>query len=662
MASGTSSAMSTSNDRVKYTISIVENSTSTANNTSNVTVSVRFYRTNIGYTTWGTGTVYCAINGTNYSASVTPSQKITNSGIVLFSKTLDIGHNSDGSKTLTAAAYISLNTPLTSTSQSYSLALTNIPRASGLNVANGTLGVAQTITADRKLSSFTHTLTWSSWSDSGTIATKSSSTSWSFTPPLTTARFCTQPHSNPMFYFTLTTYNGSTEVGSVRKSVYMTIPSSVKPTCSISLSDPDSHVANYGGYVQGQSRVGVTVTGTGAYGSTISSYKTVVDGATYTSSSFLSNLLMNAGSKTITSTVTDSRSRSSDSASTTITVLAYTKPTISFSVNRCDEDGTENDRGDHVKVTYNYSITSLTEHNSRSISLQYKKTNETSWASHSGLSIPSYSASNQTAIIPASDAYSYDIKMTVSDAFASSTASTSVSTGYCLYHIPASGKGITFGGVAEEDGFQVKMGAHFHEGLTEDIPVLTSGDCNALTTSGNYYIGTSGTNKPGGMNGWLTVRSFSTDYCHQTYTTYQGDNYERMMSAGTWGVWHHPNPSGKVLWSSAWHMNAEQTATLSESISSQSTGIVLLFSYYDTREVVAKNQAFTSHFVPKQFVSLYNGCGINFSVGVPSLPASKYLYFYDTYIKGHAENSQTKTWNNVAYNNECYVLRNVIGV
>ena len=93
----TSSAMSTDNVYVKYTITVTQNSQSVTNNTSNVTVSVRFYRTNTGYTTWGTGTVYCKINGTQYSAAVTPSDKITNSGIVLFSKTLNIPHNADGS-------------------------------------------------------------------------------------------------------------------------------------------------------------------------------------------------------------------------------------------------------------------------------------------------------------------------------------------------------------------------------------------------------------------------------------------------------------------------------------------------------------------------------------------------------------------------------------
>ena len=124
----TSNAMNTSNDRVKYTISITQNSQSIQNNTSNVTVNVRFYRTNTGYTTYGTGTVYCKINGTTYSASVTPSQRITNAGIVLFSKNLNISHNTDGTKTLTCSAWINLDTPLTSSEQSYSQVLTTIPR------------------------------------------------------------------------------------------------------------------------------------------------------------------------------------------------------------------------------------------------------------------------------------------------------------------------------------------------------------------------------------------------------------------------------------------------------------------------------------------------------------------------------------------------------
>jgi hypothetical protein len=90
---GTSAAMSTSNSFVKYQITINQNSQNVPGNYSNITVSVNFCRTNSGYSTYGTGTCYCKINGSTYSASVTTSQKIKNSGITLFSKTLNIDHN-----------------------------------------------------------------------------------------------------------------------------------------------------------------------------------------------------------------------------------------------------------------------------------------------------------------------------------------------------------------------------------------------------------------------------------------------------------------------------------------------------------------------------------------------------------------------------------------
>jgi hypothetical protein len=155
---GTSANMSTSNQYVKYTITVVQNSQNVLNNLSNVTVSVRFFRTNIGYATYGSGTCYCKIDGTAYSASVVPSQKITSDGIVLFSKNLDILHNSDGTKSLICSASINMNTPLTSNEQSYSQGLTPIARASSFSGGSGNIGEASLITISRASDDFTHTL------------------------------------------------------------------------------------------------------------------------------------------------------------------------------------------------------------------------------------------------------------------------------------------------------------------------------------------------------------------------------------------------------------------------------------------------------------------------------------------------------------------------
>ena len=118
--------LSTSNDRVKYNITVTESNVNTANNTSDITVSVKFWRTNTGYETYGTGTVYVTIDGTQYTQAVTSSQKITNAGIVLFNKKVTIQHNSNGAKTVNVKAKISLGSVLSSDYQGFNVTLTTI--------------------------------------------------------------------------------------------------------------------------------------------------------------------------------------------------------------------------------------------------------------------------------------------------------------------------------------------------------------------------------------------------------------------------------------------------------------------------------------------------------------------------------------------------------
>ena len=131
----TSNTFSTSNTYIKYRIIVTENSYSVANNTSNVTVKVQAWRTNQGYETYGTGTCYVNIDGTTYSQSISSSQKITyNSYTQLFSKTLTINHNTDGSKALYVSSYIS-HSRFDSTSQGFTVNLTNIPRSATITNA-----------------------------------------------------------------------------------------------------------------------------------------------------------------------------------------------------------------------------------------------------------------------------------------------------------------------------------------------------------------------------------------------------------------------------------------------------------------------------------------------------------------------------------------------
>lgn len=407
-----SGALSTSNQYIKYTIEIIQNSQNVAGNTSNVTVKVRFYRTNTGYETYGSGTVYCKINGTTYSASVTSSQKITSSGIELFSKTLNITHDTDGTKTLTCSAWID-HSRVTSSEQSYSQTLTTIPRKSTLSVANGTLGTAQNLTVTRQSTAFTHTITYTCGTASGTICTKSTATSISFTPPLSLASQNTTGTSVSITY-KIETFNGNTSVGSNTYAKSCAIPASVKPSVSVAISEATK--LNWGVYVQSVSKLAIKITPSISYDSAIASYKTTVDGKTYTASNFTTEVLKGKGTLEIAVTITDKRGRTA-TYNGTLNVLEYTPPSITnLSVIRCNSDGTSNNQGAYAKVTFDYKFTSLSGRNELETSTNYKLKSASSYTTLASDAHASDTVGTETHIFAAATTSSYDVEIVATDA------------------------------------------------------------------------------------------------------------------------------------------------------------------------------------------------------------------------------------------------------
>lgn len=124
------------------------------------------------------------------------------------------------------------------------------------------------------------------------------------------------------------------------------------------------------------------------------------------------------------------------------------------------------------------------------------------------------------------------------------------------------------------------------------------------------------------------------------------------------------NAPQKVLWAGKLYMNKDQVATLSEPISKQKNGIVLLWSYYNNGEPV--NSDFIRTFIPKHWVNLFPGKGhSNFCYSASlNIAASKYCYVNDTTITGFANNYEAAytSTSGVKVSNRNYVLRYVIGV
>lgn len=119
----------------------------------------------------------------------------------------------------------------------------------------------------------------------------------------------------------------------------------------------------------------------------------------------------------------------------------------------------------------------------------------------------------------------------------------------------------------------------------------------------------------------------------------------------------------KILWSGAYHMNDKQSITLSEKVSNQPNGIVLVFSLY--RDGLAENVSINSFFVSKQEVELLAGAPHTFLMAINagfSNIGAKYLYIDDNIIEGHEGNTMSGTNSGITFNNSMYVLRYVIGI
>ena len=470
---------------LSQTLSVTETSYSIVDNTSQVRIlwtSTQSGNSWNGYTR--TAYYYYSINGGSETSKSVSYTLPKNSTVTIVDTTLTVAHNSDGSGTITVRTWMDTDISYGVVEDSKTLTLTTIPRASTLSVSDGTLGIKTTPTADRKSSSFTHTLTWECGSYSGTIATKSSATSWNFTPELKLASVA--PYGQKVYCtYTLSTYNGSTLVGTDSKAAWFTIPNSVKPSCSLSLSDSKGYASTYGGYIQGESQLSVTINATQAYSSPISRYSASANGATYSTQTFTTSVLTKVGTNTISATVIDGRERPG-SVSTNITVLAYSRPKITnLKVRRCNANGAENDRGGYGKISFHCTITPLSNKNTRTCSLRYRQSGATTWTNAPAITLSAYDQDCNPPVIQMSDAHSYEVQINLTDKFGTTSAVTSISTGYCLYHIPASGKGITFGGIAEGDGFNVKMDATFGENVNMKKNLQVDGD-----VTGKYLTGT----------------------------------------------------------------------------------------------------------------------------------------------------------------------------
>lgn len=429
---------------------------SIASNTSTISWSLKGKRTASGYVNAGGFKV--VIDGeTVYNKSTDYRIELRN-GTVVASGSKTVTHDGSGVKSFSVSIQGAIYTYAVNCTGSKTFTLDTIPRKSSLYVGTGSLGEAQTLTVDRKSSSFTHTITYVCGSATGTVCTKSSSTSISWTPPVSLAEQAPQGDSVSVT-FTIETFSGNTSVGTMSPTpIVCIIPNNntFVPVLMPTITDSMGYSTTYGGYIQGQSKVKVNIETYGAYGAWITSVKTEFEGSSYTGTDVTTNIIKNAGSLPVTITVTDSRGRVSTS-STLISVLAYEMPKISsLTATRCNSDGTSNPSGDHLLAKFSASVYSLNSKNTSVYYVGYKKVSE---ADHTAVQLTDFTnkySVTSSYVIPAETASSYTIIFTVADAFGQARTTTiGVSAAQVFSLLKKNGKivGAAAGKIAEHEGY-----------------------------------------------------------------------------------------------------------------------------------------------------------------------------------------------------------------
>lgn len=463
----TSSQFATSNTYIKYWFEVIQTSQSISGNYSTVTVKVWAKRTNTGYTTWGSGSVSCVVNGKSYSYS--GSYTITSSAVCLKSITgIQVNHDSDGKKSLTVSGSIAIpDAGLTSSSHSFTTSLTTIPRTSSISLSASSVaaGSAITVTITRASSSFTHNVGFYFGNHVVSVGTKVG-TSISYTIPL--AYLDAIPSSTSgSAKIVVDTYSGSTRIGTTSKTFTITAPSSVVPSfSSLSITRVDNGVPSaWGMYVKGKSKATLTINGsTGIYGSSISKYSISGGGYSTTASSFTTGVLNTVGTNTFTATITDSRGRTA-TKTVTCSVVDYFTPRISYTeAFRCNSSGVADENGTYIKVKANFSYASLSGKNGFESNVSYAKSNTSTYSTPISITNDTYSSTIGGGAISVDSSYS--VKFRVADYFTSHEVYATIPTPSVTMDFKKGGKGVAIGKVSETDNlFEVAWLSKFLNGL-----------------------------------------------------------------------------------------------------------------------------------------------------------------------------------------------------
>ena len=535
-----------------------------------------------------------------YAGSSYPLKVTSGTAVAKFT----INHNADGT-----APTVKLETEWTADAVTFqgiitsaTLVIPEIPRATTPVVSPKTQACGGSVTIDlssRVIETFKHTLSYRLGSASGIIVSKTADTEYSWTIPASLAsQFATTSNSQTLV-ITCDTYQGNSLIGSKQVSITVTLPAEYAPNITI------NSVTNLEGnnrFLQDVDGVRVNFSVTLKDGaSSIKSAALSIGGITYALQSPESTENLSLRSQVISS----SGDLPYSLAVTDNRGMRTEVPgTVSFTVYSSPAITLYAKRDSNNPATVN--ITGSVSHNlAFTCYIDYRVRNTASWATLATL--PSLNntldITEDTTLLLQAQAWEVRARV-VDSVYGLETTRIVYVTAVVTYSEKKGGRAAAFFGSAT------------------DVP--------------------DGTMKVFGNIDAVNITAENVTALEQTVSEF--------------GV-------QKVLWNEGpYYMRSDHTAELSELVSEQNNGIILVWSAYESG---VKDYNFFYQFVPKSHVESHNGKGVNTGIIATETfgtIGSKYVYVYDDRITGNDYNDDSGTKNGITFNNAYWVLRYVLGV
>ncbi len=624
------------------------------NNKSDLSIKITFSANNSS--TWfNSKALKCTCNGSTQSKNVSLSKGGKVTATFTFE---DIQHNNDGSKSVDWNWSITTGTSVLGTlSDSGTKQLTTIPRASDITATNADIGSSSIIVINKKNDSFTTTLKYKFATQTvyTTIVEKTAEKTYGWQIP--TSFYSLIPNAQyGSCSIEAITYNGDTQIGDPK---YVDINIFANETlCKPSISNTSIIDTN---------TKSIALTGDNTkFIKYVSTPKLAWNASAKNGATLKSQTINNVSATSPYQTnwadsfklnVTDSRNYTNTYDYVLSDVVDYFYPQITASGKR--KTSTSSNIILNLSGKFFNGYFSSSNKNTATFKCNYKKKNDTVW--NTITLTPTVNADGTFTLTDFDlgeicDYQSgWQFSITVTDKITSQSSNFTITIGKPnhywykkdnINYFKVNGKFnsentatvkelISSENVEATDGFLKTT----KNGKTTQIGSENSGYCHYITDADRNYF-----NKPLYVQGDL----------------YGGENYDKKVA-----YFSDLLSANNVLWGpDYYYMLASQTVNLSQKVSEQKNGIILVWQAYDNGSPQPWHYNFC--FVPKWQAIANSGRGVSMWLtnDVGNQVASKYVYVYDNKIVGHDNNGSVATnrGSGITITNNHWVLTHVLGV